>query len=101
MAKDIDTTERSDPVFTAIKEQQTARAELLEASKALDRAVEAVDAATERLAQKERQLLKTPPMTKQGAAALVAYLATVIEPHEEIAELALPALAGVREVLVQ
>ena len=101
MAKDIDTTERGDPVFAAIKEQGTARAELLEASRALDKAVEAVDQATARLAKKERQLLGTTPVTKEGAVALLGFLAGVLEPHEEVAELALPTLAGVRDVLLQ
>ena len=91
----------NDPVFKAIKEQQAARTELLEASKLLDKAVEAVDQATERLATQERLLLATRPVSKQGAAALLSYLASIIEPHDEIAGLALPALAGVREVLIQ
>ena len=101
MAKRIDTTERRDPIFRAIKEQQSARAELLEASRGLDRAVAAVDAATERLAEQERRLLATTPESKEGASALLSYLASVIEPHEEIAELALLALGGVRSVLQQ
>ena len=101
MAEHTNTTERRDPIFHAIEEQQSARAELLEASRGLDRAVAAVDAATERLAERERRLLATTPETKEGASALLCYLASVIEPHEEIAELALPALAGVRSVLLQ
>ena len=100
MAEHNNITE-NDPVFRAIKEQQTARAELLEASRALDKAVEAVDQATDKLAKKERQLLASQPVSKQGAAALLSYLASIIEPHDEIAGLALPALASVREVLVQ
>jgi hypothetical protein len=101
MAEHINTTERRDPIFHAIEEQQSARAELLEASRGLDRAVAAVDAATERLAERERQLLATRPESKEGASALLSYLASVIEPPEDIAELALPALAGVRSVLLQ
>ena len=101
MAEHTNTTERRDPIFLAIEEQQSARAELLEAGRGVDRAVAAVDAATERLAERERQLLATPPESKEGASALVSYLASVIEPHEGIAELALPALAGVRSVLLQ
>ena len=100
MAEHNNITE-NDPVFRAIKEQQTARAELLEASRALDKAVKAVDQATARLAKKERLLLATQPVSKQGAAALLGYLASIIEPHDDIAGLALPALAGVRQVLVQ
>ena len=84
----------TDLVFNAIELEQAARAELLEASRMLDRA-------KERLAQKGRQLLATTPETKAGAAELLGYLASVIEPHEEIAGLALPALAGIRQVLVQ
>jgi len=84
----------TDLVFNAIELEQAARAELLEASRILDRAIE-------RLAQKERQLLATQPVTKPGAAALLGYLASIIEPHDDIAGLALPVLAGVREVLVQ
>ena len=91
----------NDLVSSAIREQQIARAELLDPSRALDKAVEAVDQATARLAKKERQLLTTQPVSKQGAAALLSYLASIIEPHDEIAGLALPALASVREVLVQ
>jgi hypothetical protein len=60
-----------------------------------------IDQATARVANKERQLLATQPMTKQGAAALLGYLAAIIEPHEDIAGLALPALVGIRQVLVQ
>ena len=93
MATPISIT-KTDPVFNAIEEQQAARAELLEASRVLDRAMD-------RLAQKERQLLATAPETKAGAAALLGYLASIIEPHDEIAGLALPVLAGVTEVLVQ
>jgi len=85
---------KTDLVFNAIELEQAARAELLEASRMLDRAMG-------RLAHKERQLLATTPETKAGAAALLGYLASVIEPHEEIAGLALPALAGIRQVLVQ
>ena len=48
-----------DHVFKAITEQQTARAELLVASRVLDKPVEAVDQATARVANKERQLLAT------------------------------------------
>jgi len=91
----------NDLVSSAIREQQIARAELLETSRALDKAVEAVDQAAARLAKKERQLLATQPVTKQGAAALLRYIASIIGPHEDSAGLALPALAGVREVLVQ
>ena len=101
MAKYTNTTERRDPIFYAIEEQQSARAELIEASRGLDSAVAAVDAATERLAERERQLLATRPESKEGASALLGYLASVIEPHKDIAELALPALAGVRSVLLQ
>jgi hypothetical protein len=93
MAKPISIT-TTDPIFNAIEEQQTARAELLEASRILDRAME-------RLAQKERQLLATPPETKAGAAALLTYLAGVLEPHEDVGPLALPALAAVKGILVQ
>lgn len=91
----------NDPVLRAIEEQQKARVDLLEASMALDKAVEAVDQATARLAAKERRLLATQPVSIQGAAALLGYLASVIEQHDDIAGLALPALAGVRQVLVQ
>ena len=93
MANPISIT-TNDPVFNAIKEQQAARAELLEASRILDRAMD-------RLAEKERQLLATAPETKAGAAALLTYLAAIIEPHEDIAGLALPALAAVKSVLIQ
>ena len=93
MAEHINNT-TSDPVFNAIEEQQAARAELLEASRMLDRAME-------RLAQKERQLLATVPETKAGAAALLTYLAGVLEPHEDVGPLALPALAAVKSVLAQ
>ena len=85
---------KPDPVFNAIEEQQAARAELLEASRVLDRAMD-------RLAEKERQLLATAPETKAGAAALLTYLAGVLEPHEDIGPLALPALAAVKSVLIQ
>jgi len=53
------------------------------------------------LAERERQLLAPRPESKEGASALLTFLATVIEPHEEIAELALPALAGVRSASLQ
>jgi uncharacterized caspase-like protein len=93
MAKSISIT-TTDPIFNAIEEQQAARAELLEASRILDRAMD-------RLAQKERQLLATQPETKAGAAALLTYLAGVLEPHEDVGPLALPALAAVKGILVQ
>ena len=62
--------------------------------------VAAEPAAIERLAERERQLLAPRPESKEGASALLTFLATVIEPHEEIAELALPAIEGVRSALL-
>jgi hypothetical protein len=101
MAKHTNITERRDPISRAIEEQQSARAELLEASRELDRAVAAEPAAIERLAERERQLLAPRPESKEGASALLTFLATVIEPHEDIAELALPAIGGGRSVRQQ
>jgi len=89
-----DNITKNDPVFRAIADQQVARAELIEASRILDRAMT-------HLAEKERQLLATVPETKAGAAALLTYLAGVLEPHEDVGPLALPALAAVKSVLVQ
>lgn len=91
MTQQHDTT---DPIFFAIEEQRAARAELIEASRILDRAMT-------HLAEKERQLLATVPETKAGAAALLTYLAGVLEPHEDVGPLALPALAAVKSVLIQ
>jgi hypothetical protein len=53
------------------------------------------------VAETERQLLATTPATKAGAAALLTYLAGVLEPHEDVGPLALPALAAVKDILVQ
>jgi len=91
MTQPHDTT---DPVFAAIANQQAARAELLKASRILDRAMDLV-------AETERQLLATTPATKAGAAALLTYLAGVLEPHEDVGPLALPALAAVKGILAQ
>ena len=101
MAEHTNITERRDPISRAIEEQQSARAELLEASRELDRAIAAEPAAIERLAEQERQLLAPRPESKEGASALLTFLATVIEPNEDIAELAFPAIAGVRSVRQQ
>ena len=100
MAKHTNITERRDPISRAIEEQQSARAELLEASRELVRAVAAEPAAIERLAERERQLLAPRPERKEGASALLTFLATVIEPHGETEELALPAIEEVRSVLL-
>ena len=100
MAKHTNITERRDPISRTIEEQQSARAELLEASRELDRAVAAEPAAIERLAERERQLLATRPESKEGASALLTFLATVIEPHAETEELALPAIEEVQSVLL-
>ena len=40
------------------------------------------------------------PERKEGASALLTFLATVIEPHAETEELALPAIEEVRSVLL-
>ena len=100
MAEHTNITERRDPISRAIEEQQSARAELLEASRELDRAIAAEPAAIERLAEQERQLLAPRPESKEGASALLTFLATVIEPHGETEELALPAIEEVRSVLL-
>jgi len=93
MAKHSITT-NNDPIFKAIEDQQAARAELLEVSQILDRMMD-------RVAETERRLLGTAPTTMAGAAALLTYLAGVLEPLEDVGPLALPALAAVKNVLVQ
>ena len=65
------------------------------------RAVAAEPAAIERLAERERQLLAPRSESKEGASALLTFLATVIESHEGILELALPAIGGGRSVRQQ
>jgi len=90
-----------DPVFDAILEQQTARADLIAKSKDLDAVVEAMDLATEELARRERQLLLTVPTSKEGAAALLDYLVMILEHYEDVAAMARPVIANARGFLLR
>lgn len=55
----------------------------------------------ERMAERQRHFLAPRPESKQRASALLNFLATIIEPPGEIAELSLPTLAGVQSVRQQ
>ena len=88
-----------DPVFNAINERQEARLALFEASSALHAALAAVNAAADRFVQKDRLLSSTKPTTKAGTVALLGYMASTLEPYEDVAPLALSALARAQQLL--
>ena len=88
-----------DPVFRAIHERHEARAALFEASKVLHVALAAVNDAADRFVQKDRLLSSTKPTTKAGTVALLGYMASVLEPYEDVAPLALSALARAQQLL--
>ena len=88
-----------DPALLAFQQQDAARKFLIAKAKELDLVVAAMDLAHEELAVCEQRLLESKPISKEGAGALLAFVTTVIQQHAEIAELVLPALTNIQDLL--